>query len=91
VSRRPFGAAIIVAEKIADQTGDVENQRHGAIAVNGRAREARHLLEMRIKALDDNLLLREELIDEYRGAAAVSFDDHQQPVGYLTAVGLDIE
>src|SRR6266851_4878193 len=75
----------------ADEARDIDDQSHRAVAQNGRAGDARHRFEIRLKALDDDLLLREKVVHENADAFAVHFDHDQQAVLGAPAVGLDAE
>src|SRR5277367_5449116 len=75
----------------ADQARDIDDQSHGAVAQNGCTCDTRHRFEIRFEALDDDLLLREQIVHEDAGALAVGLDDHQQAVFGASAVGLDAE
>src|SRR5277367_3811737 len=59
----------------ADEVRNVDNQRYRAVAENGRAGNSRHRLEVRLQTLDDDLLLRQKIVDEDTSALAVRFDD----------------
>src|SRR5258708_7909601 len=45
----------------ANEVGDVDDQCHRAVAEDGRACDTRDRLEIRLEALDDNLLLRQKV------------------------------
>src|SRR5271154_6717916 len=64
------GAAAL-SDHRADQARDIDDQRHGAVAQNGGAGDSRHRFEIRFEALDDDLLLREQIVHEDSGAFAV--------------------
>src|SRR5271167_3129380 len=86
--RRDRAAAL---DGCADEVRNVDDQRHPAVAQDGRAGNPGYRLEIRLEALDDDLLLRKKIVDENSSALAVRFDDHQQPVGGAPAVRLDAE
>src|SRR5579863_4558414 len=86
--RRNRAAAVLHR---ADQARDIDDQSHGAVAQNGRTGDSRHRFEIRLETLDDDLLLREQVVHQDTGALAVGLDHHQQAVLGASAVGLDAE
>src|SRR5271170_6826153 len=85
VCRHRAAAAL---DGFADEVRNIDDQSHRTVAQDGRAGNSRHRLEIRLEALDDNLLLREKIVDEHTGPLAIGFDDHQQSIGGVPAVGL---
>src|SRR4051812_49397724 len=62
----------------ADDSGQIENERHRSVTED---RGAGHTVDVPIvgfEALDDDLLLAEEVVDEEAHAPPVAFDDHDE-------------
>src|SRR6202522_3459429 len=83
--------ATIVFFEADDDSWNVQNQRHPPIAEHGRPGQRGDLPEVGLQALDDDLLLREQLVDEQTGTLTIGLDDHQQSVEQLGVLGLDVE
>ena len=78
-SRAERGAGIVLHG--ADQSGDIEDQRHGAVPEDGCAADAVNLAEVAFQALDHDLLLAEHLVHEQADATGVRLHHHQQAPG----------
>src|SRR6185436_6375863 len=75
----------------ADDSGQIENHCHRSIAED---RGAGHTVDVSVvgfEALDDDLLLPEEVVDEEADAAAVAFDDHDEALVQLVRPRLHAE
>src|ERR1700686_3243547 len=75
----------------ANEARDIDDQSHLSVAQDGRAGDSRYGLEIGFQALDDDLLLREQIIDENAHAPAVRFDDDQETLLGAPAIGLHAE
>src|ERR1700722_6907835 len=64
----------------ADQIGHIDDEGHCSVPQNGCTGDSHHRLEVGLQALDDDLLLREKVVDEHADARAVRLDDNEQPV-----------
>src|SRR3954447_7795128 len=69
----------------------IEDQRNGPIAEDGRAGYAVDVPIVGFERFDDDLLLAEEVVDEQTDTAAVAFDDHYQALIELARTRLDAE
>src|SRR5690349_14330824 len=83
---RPYSCACA-----ADDAGQIQNERHRSITEDRRARHTVDVSVVRFEALDDDLLLAEEVIDEEADAAAVAFDDHDEALVQVVRARLDAE
>src|SRR3989344_1385562 len=73
------------------QAWDIENQRHCAVTQNRGAGKAVDTAEIGFDALDDDLLLAEQLIYEQPGLHALALHDDQQAFKQVPGAGLGIE
>ena len=72
----------------ASEAGDIENRRDAAIAEDGGAHEAFDFAEVAFKALDDHLLLAQQLVDGEANFSASRLDDNDEMVRCRLGSGL---
>src|SRR5215471_15737479 len=74
-----------------DDSGQIENECHRSVTENRGAGHTVDVPVVRFEALDDDLLLAEEVVDEEADAAAVAFDDHDEALVQVVRARLDAE
>src|SRR5262245_47631002 len=75
----------------ADDAGQIENQSHRSITEDRGAGHTVDVAVIGFQALDDHLLLSEQVVDEETDASTVAFDDHDETLVQLVRARLHAE
>src|SRR4051812_6803523 len=75
----------------ADDAGQIQNERHRSVTEDRRAGHTIDVAVVRFEALDHDLLLAEEVVDEEADAAPVALDDHDEALVQVMRTRLHAE